>query len=215
MMCDRFAPGRSVIAPSRTAATSSNLLSLPKPLRGADPSLALPDAGMSQPHSPSRAVPSTCPKQRSATVIHGQQRSVAGAGELRHPRMLACRTVLPKLAVGRAGAATGPQRPERCGPRAAAAIICPAQQPSSAEHRRPRHPSIRSDMEGVTGSNPVAPAIKVLSSGNAGRLAVWAGSAGRIPDGNYSAAHAAARRSIGHGLTSSSLSERVSAGSSA
>jgi len=99
MMCDRFAPGRSVIAPSRTAATSSNLLSLPKPLRGADPSLALPDAGMSQPHSSSRAVPSTCPKQRSATVIHGQQRSVAGAGELRHPRMLACRTVLPKLAV--------------------------------------------------------------------------------------------------------------------
>jgi hypothetical protein len=102
MMCDRFAPGRSVIAPSRTAATSSNLLSLPKPLRGADPSLALPDAGMSQPHSSSRTVPSTCPKQRSATVIHGQQRSVAGAGELRHPRMLACRTVLPKLAVDRA-----------------------------------------------------------------------------------------------------------------
>jgi hypothetical protein len=29
------------------------------------------------------------------------------------------------------------------------------------------------DPEEVTGSNPVAPAIKALTSGNAGRLAVW------------------------------------------
>jgi hypothetical protein len=44
-------------------------------------------------------VPSTCPKHGSATVIQGQQRSVAEAGELRHPRMAGGRRVLPKLAV--------------------------------------------------------------------------------------------------------------------
>ena|SRR5215211_4598410 len=149
MMCDRFAPGRSVIAPSRTAATSSNLLSLPKPLRGADPTLALPDAGMSQPHSSSRVVPSTCPKQRSATVIHGQQRSVAGAGELRHPRMLACRTVLPKLAVGRAGAAPGAVNDRNTADNrgATVGIVCLAQWPfwpSTAGHGEQ---PIRSDTE--------------------------------------------------------------------
>jgi hypothetical protein len=36
----------------------------------------------------------------SATVIRGQQRSVAGAGELCHPGMPGCRTLLPKLSAG-------------------------------------------------------------------------------------------------------------------
>jgi hypothetical protein len=44
-----------------------------------------------------------------------------------------------------------------------------------------RDPPWISDTEEVTGSNPVAPTIPVLTSGNAGQLAVWAGSAGRAP----------------------------------
>jgi hypothetical protein len=56
-------------------------------------------------------VPSTCPKHRSATVIGGQQRSVAGVTELRHSRMLGSPTVLPKLAVPR-----GEARPCRARP---------------------------------------------------------------------------------------------------
>jgi hypothetical protein len=45
------------------------------------------------------AVPSMCPKQRSATVANGQQRSVAEAAELRHRPLVSSPTVLPKLAV--------------------------------------------------------------------------------------------------------------------
>jgi hypothetical protein len=46
-------------------------------------------------------VPSTCPKQRSATVANGQQRSSAGVTDLRHRRTASSPTVLPKLAVAR------------------------------------------------------------------------------------------------------------------
>ena len=45
------------------------------------------------------AVPSMCPKQRSATVANGQQRSVAEAAELCHRPLVSSPTVLPKLAV--------------------------------------------------------------------------------------------------------------------
>ena len=49
------------------------------------------------------AVPCTCPKQRVPAVANGQQRSVAVAPDLRQRRMAASLTVLPKLAVARAG----------------------------------------------------------------------------------------------------------------
>jgi hypothetical protein len=47
----------------------------------------------------SLAVPSTCPKQQSATVAHGQPRSLAEVAGLGHRRVATCRTVLPKLGV--------------------------------------------------------------------------------------------------------------------
>jgi len=64
----------------------------------------------SEPRPSSPAVPLTCPKQRSATVAHGQQRSLTEVPDLRHRRKVGSPTLLPKLAVstrlGRAGAAT-------------------------------------------------------------------------------------------------------------
>jgi site-specific recombinase XerD len=52
--------------------------------------------------------------------------------------------------------------------------------PSTAGHG---HQPIRSDTEGVTGSNPVAPTSKALTSGNAGQFAVWGRFRGCVPDG--------------------------------
>jgi hypothetical protein len=55
------------------------------------------------PPGPSRvvslAVPSTCPKQQSAMVAHGQPRSLAEVAGLGHRWMASSPTVLPKLAV--------------------------------------------------------------------------------------------------------------------
>jgi hypothetical protein len=103
-------------------------------------------------------VPPPCPKQRSATVASGQQRHRLRTLTCVTAKQRAARPCFPSSRWAALGPQPGRKRPERCGqPRAATAIICPAQQPSSAEHRRPRHPSIRSDTEGVTGSNPVAP----------------------------------------------------------
>jgi hypothetical protein len=56
---------------------------------------------------PSMAVPPTCPKQRSTAVTKGQHRSTGEVADLRHRRTASSATVLPKLAVGRAGAAPG------------------------------------------------------------------------------------------------------------
>jgi hypothetical protein len=50
--------------------------------------------------SSSPAVPSTCPKQRSAAVIHGQLRSMPMPVELYDQPLWSGPTVLPKLAVG-------------------------------------------------------------------------------------------------------------------
>jgi hypothetical protein len=47
----------------------------------------------------SPAVPPTCPRQRSATVAHGQQRSLTEVPDLRHRRKVGSPTLLPKLAV--------------------------------------------------------------------------------------------------------------------
>jgi hypothetical protein len=44
-------------------------------------------------------VPSTCPKQQSATVANGQPRSLAEVAGLGDRRMASSPTVLPKLAV--------------------------------------------------------------------------------------------------------------------
>jgi hypothetical protein len=66
-----------------------------------------PVAARCEPRRPRRV----CPDMPQTWVHHGQQRSVAGAGELRHPRMPGCRTVRPKLVVfahlGHGGAAHG------------------------------------------------------------------------------------------------------------
>jgi hypothetical protein len=56
-------------------------------------------AGQSSDEISAPAVPPTCPKQRSATVAGGQQRSVAGVTELRQRPLASSPTVLPKLAV--------------------------------------------------------------------------------------------------------------------
>jgi hypothetical protein len=47
------------------------------------------------------AVPSTCPKHRSAMVINGQQRSVTAPAELHQQPSAGSPTLLPKLAVAR------------------------------------------------------------------------------------------------------------------
>jgi hypothetical protein len=44
-------------------------------------------------------VPPTCPKERSAAVANGQQRSLIEVPELRHRRTARSPSVLPKLAV--------------------------------------------------------------------------------------------------------------------
>jgi hypothetical protein len=54
-------------------------------------------------------VPWTCPKHRSTAVIHGQQGSVRVPSDLRIAPYGSGPRELPKLAVGRAGAATGSQ----------------------------------------------------------------------------------------------------------
>jgi hypothetical protein len=51
----------------------------------------------SKPRASSPAVPLTCPKQRSATVGHGQQRSLTEVPDLRHRRKVGSPTLLPKL----------------------------------------------------------------------------------------------------------------------
>jgi hypothetical protein len=53
----------------------------------------------SEPHALSPAVPSTCPKQQSATVAYGQPRSLAEVAGLGHRRLASSQTLLPKLAV--------------------------------------------------------------------------------------------------------------------
>jgi hypothetical protein len=54
---------------------------------------------------PSSATTSTCPKQRSATVAHGQQRSLTEVPDLHHRWKAGSPTLLPELAVSHAGTA--------------------------------------------------------------------------------------------------------------
>jgi hypothetical protein len=59
----------------------------------------MPDAARFQAASALAGRAPTCPKQQSAAVAHGQQRSAVGAAELRHRWMASSSTVLPKLVV--------------------------------------------------------------------------------------------------------------------
>lgn len=68
----------------------------------------------SKPRARSPAVPWMCPKQQSATVAHGQQRSLPEVAGLGHRWMASSPTVLPKLAVFRpVRAGSVPQRSSR------------------------------------------------------------------------------------------------------
>jgi hypothetical protein len=76
------------------------------------------------PRSSSAAVPPACPKQRSATASHGQQRSLAEVAELRRRWIASSLTVLPKLAVLGLATSSGRRQAIRARRATPAAAVC-------------------------------------------------------------------------------------------
>jgi hypothetical protein len=102
---------------------------------------------------PRRAL--TTGRQRSSTDNHGRY---LGPPSWRISPSGAARGSFPSSRWAALGPRPGRERPERLGqPRATVGIMCPAQQPPRPSAAGHSQQPIRSDTEGVTGSNPVAP----------------------------------------------------------